>query len=299
MGSDPAARVRAGRRTRRRASVVPVAAFRIGRTPVTNAEYAASSPPPAIPPRRTGRAADPARPGAHPVTYVSGTTRARSAPGPGAAADRGRVGAGRARRRRAHVALGRRAPRRRRARPSATARGPSPVGLHPVGASPFGALDLAGNAWEWTASAYGRIRTTRTTVGRTPTSPEPRVVRGGAYSHGPGEIRCSSRHGMLAGAVDHYVGFRLACAPARPALDLDLVDVPAGDVLLGNDPRAVGGSPLADEAPRHVVACRVRARARRRSRTRSTSRSCARPVIRRSAALGRRRRAGRSSTSIR
>jgi formylglycine-generating enzyme required for sulfatase activity len=31
---------------------------------------------------------------------------------------------------------------------------PAPVGTHPTGASPYGALDLAGNVWESTASVY-------------------------------------------------------------------------------------------------------------------------------------------------
>ena len=56
------------------------------------------------------------------------------------------------------------------------------------------------------------------------------------------------------GAVDHYVGFRIAAEPgAALALDLELVDVPAGEVTLGNDPRPSSGPAPADEAPRHTV----------------------------------------------
>ena len=42
---------------------------------------------------------------------------------------------------------------------------PSPVGSHPAGAAPCGALDLAGNVWEWTADG---------------------AARGGSYLSGPG-----------------------------------------------------------------------------------------------------------------
>jgi formylglycine-generating enzyme required for sulfatase activity len=95
-------------------------------------------------------------------------------------------------------------------------------------------LDLAGNVWEWTAHGG---------------------VRGGSYIHGPGQIRCSARHPLRADVVDPYVGFRVAAGPddhAREPL-LGWADVPAGDVLLGNDPLPPGGPALAEETPAHEV----------------------------------------------
>ena len=60
---------------------------------------------------------------------------------------------------------------------------------------------------------------------------------------------------MLAGAVDHYVGFRLACAPdASLSLDLALVDVPAATSCSATIRARRRGVALPDEAPRHVVA---------------------------------------------
>jgi serine/threonine-protein kinase len=54
----------------------------------------------------------------------------------------------------------------------------SNVGAHPKGPSPFGALDMVGNAWEWTASnlvAYpgGQLSA--------PTHDDHKVIRGGSY----------------------------------------------------------------------------------------------------------------------
>ena len=42
---------------------------------------------------------------------------------------------------------------------------------------------------------------------------EPRVVRGGSYIHGADALRCSARRPLLAGAIDTYVGFRVAADP--------------------------------------------------------------------------------------
>lgn len=253
MGSDPAGEYAPDpdEAPRHRVSCP---AFRIGRTPVTNAEYrecveATGHPAPSHWPG----GAVPAGRELHPVTYVSwsdalafcrwagGLLPSEAQWERAARGDDGRT-----------WPWGDVAPAEDRAAFGMT--DTSAVALRPRGASPFGALDMAGNAWEWTASALRPYPYDAADGREDWASPEARVVRGGAYSHGPGEVRCSYRHGMLPGVVDHYVGLRLACTPAaRLSLDLDTVDVPAGEVLLGNDPRPSSGAALPDEAPRHTV----------------------------------------------
>ena len=91
--------------------------------------------------------------------------------------------------------------------------GPSPAGLHPAGAATCGALDLAGNVWEWTADG---------------------AARGGSYLSGPGELTCSARFPVHPEARDPYVGFRVVAV--EPRRSFDWVEVPAGDYVIGRDP---------------------------------------------------------------
>ncbi len=88
--------------------------------------------------------------------------------------------------------------------------GPSPPGLHPAGAATCGALDLAGNVYEWTADGS---------------------ARGGSYLSGPGELRCSARLPVHPAARDPYVGFRVVAV--EPHQDFDWVEVPDGDYVIG------------------------------------------------------------------
>ena len=228
--------------------------FRIGRTPVTTAEYrrvldaTSGSPPSHWPGGRVPAGREP-----HPVTYVSwadAEAYCRWAGGflptevqweRAARGDDDRLWPwGDESPTPAHAVFA----------TSDTA----PVALAPDGASPFGALDLSGNVHEWTASALRPYPYVAGDGREEASSPEPRVVRGGSFIHGAGEIRCSYRHGLLPGVVDHYVGFRLAAAADTDrTLDVDLVDVPAGEVVLGNDPPPPGGPTALDERPRHQV----------------------------------------------
>jgi iron(II)-dependent oxidoreductase len=76
----------------------------------------------------------------------------------------------------------------------------APVGSYPAGASPFGVLDMAGNVWEWTATAF-------------PGRPDERAIRGGGWGNNPYCLRASYRHGNPPHFSLDMVGFRCAADP--------------------------------------------------------------------------------------
>lgn len=70
-----------------------------------------------------------------------------------------------------------------------------PVDAHPHGASPYGVMDMAGNACEWTRSVYNRVTN---------------VVKGGCFhQHQPFVFLCPYRSmSQLRANAQDYIGFR-------------------------------------------------------------------------------------------
>lgn len=86
-----------------------------------------------------------------------------------------------------------------------------PVGRFPQGASPYGALDMAGQLWEWTRSIAARYPYDSKDGRENLSAEQPRVTRGGSSSSDLEGLTATSRHivGPRRQATGHaYHGFR-------------------------------------------------------------------------------------------
>jgi len=90
----------------------------------------------------------------------------------------------------------------------------APVGSYPNGASWAGALDLAGNVWEWVADWYGDYSSERQVNPTGPASGDSRVLRGGSWFHNEGITRGAYRNWHTPPGAYNYLGFRCGVSAA-------------------------------------------------------------------------------------
>ena len=88
----------------------------------------------------------------------------------------------------------------------------SPVTQYPQGASPYGALDMSGNVWEWTLSDY-RNPSFEVIIENISSAPS-RVLRGGSWLNLQDFARAVARNYDLPSLRNNYLGFRVLRPPS-------------------------------------------------------------------------------------
>ncbi len=89
------------------------------------------------------------------------------------------------------------------------------VGNYPEGASPYGALDMAGNVWEWVSDWYdgGYYSNSPSENPLGPDSGQYRVLRGGSWYSSGNYVRAADHSWDEPGYVYYGIGFRCARSP--------------------------------------------------------------------------------------
>jgi eukaryotic-like serine/threonine-protein kinase len=106
----------------------------------------------------------------------------------------------------------------------------APVGLFARGASPFGALDMAGNVWEWVGDWFAPLPKSAVVDYRGPVKGGAKCLRGGSFRLSSINLRTIHRGFREPGKSTPDIGFRCASpwpVPAEPSL-LPVEIVPAG-----------------------------------------------------------------------
>lgn len=106
----------------------------------------------------------------------------------------------------------------------------APVGSFPTGASPYGALDMAGNVWERVSDYFGSYPSG---IIYNPTGPEigfSRVARGGSWFSIEENIRTTTRSMTVTGVANNDYGFRCAVDAENAG---DAAEVESLSVIIG------------------------------------------------------------------
>lgn len=93
-----------------------------------------------------------------------------------------------------------------------------PVDSYPTGASPYGVLHMAGNAWEWVSDWWAPYYYLRSPSQDPPGPSEGRMrsIRGGCWNRSVWHVRNADRDSGVVGLRNNHVGFRCAISGQGP-----------------------------------------------------------------------------------